>query len=183
MRDGAAAGPRVELTSGDERTLRLRDGRTVSVRPVRPADAERLRAFDGRLSDASRSFRYLGWIPRLSPEGALAMATVDFRESFALVATAHPEADEHIVADRRLASDLPGTADIAVAVAEDCQDVGLGPAMIRLVLAVAAGAGLGTVVAQVREDNLHMIHVLRCLGFRRTGEELGVITFAAHAAA
>lgn len=161
-----------------ERTARLRDGRVVAIRPIRPSDAERLREFDGGLSEASRSFRYLGWMPPLSRDEAMAMATVDFQGSFAFVAMGGAELGETIVAEARLAAEGPDTADIAVAVSDDYQDVGLGPILIRLLLAVAVGRRLGTVTAEVRADNSHMIHVLTRLGFRRTAADLGVFRYA-----
>ena len=40
------------------RTLRLRDGRSVRVRPIQAADAEALREFDGGLCEACHRFRY-----------------------------------------------------------------------------------------------------------------------------
>jgi RimJ/RimL family protein N-acetyltransferase len=161
------------------RTLRLRDGRVVRVRPIRPSDAELLREFDGGLCEANHRFRYLGWMPPLPADRALAMATVDFEHRFALVATARREGREVIVADCRMVAEPDGTAEIAIAVADDHHDVGLGPTLIRLMLAIAAIHGIETVVAQVRFDNAHMMHVLRGLGFERTAWELGVVTFVA----
>jgi acetyltransferase len=161
------------------RTLRLRDGRVVRVRPIRPSDAELLREFDGGLCEANHRFRYLGWMPPLPADRALAMATVDFEYRFALVATARRGSREVIVADCRMVAESGLTAEIAVAVADDHHDVGLGPTLIRLMLAIAAHHGIETVVAQVRFDNAHMMHVLRGLGFERTAWELGVVTFVA----
>lgn len=173
----AAADPTVIPSLRPDRTARLRDGRVVAIRPVRPSDAERLREFDCGLSEASRSFRYLGWMPPMSPDEAVAMATVDFQDSFAFVAVGGPELGEAIVAECRIAAEGPDTADIAVVVADDYQDLGLGPILIRLLLATAAGRSLGTVTAEVRADNSHMIHVLTGLGFRRTAADLGVFRY------
>ena len=69
------------------------------------------------------------------------------------------------------------SAELAVAVADAHQGAGLGPAMIRLMLGVAARHGIETVVALVRCDNERTMHVLRRLRFERTAWELGVVTF------
>jgi acetyltransferase len=164
------------------RTLRLRNGRSVRVRPIAPSDAEPLRAFDGGLSEASHRFRYQGRMPRLTSEQALAMASVDFARHYALVATAGREGEEAVVADCRLDADEGLPAELAVAVADDHQCLGLGPALIRQLLEIAAGRGIAIVEAQVHSDNRHMLHVLRRLGFRETAEELGVVTLSARTA-
>jgi acetyltransferase len=138
-----------------------------------------VRAFDAGLCEVSHSFRYLGWVRALTPEQARHMATVDFRHRFALVATARCEGREVIVADCRIIAEPGLPAEIAIAVADDHQDVGLGPALIRQLLDIAAEHGVETVEARVRYDNERMMHVLRRLGFRRTAWELGVATFTA----
>ena len=164
---------------GQPRHLQLRDGRAVTVRAVRPADAERLREFDAALSETSRRLRYLSWMAPMSAERALALATVDGVRRIALVATTGHGQRERIVADCRLfADDGPGRrAEVAIAVAEDHRRAGLGTEFLRLLLAAAADAGLDELVARVHYDNPVMMHVLRTLGFERTAWELGVVTF------
>jgi acetyltransferase len=159
------------------RTVVLTDARPVRVRPIRPSDAEALREFDDGLCEACRRFRYLGWMGPLTAERALAMATVDFGERFALVATTRRAGGEVVVADCRLIAEPGQPAEIAIAVADDHQGVGLGPELIRQMLSIAADHGIQTVVGSVRYDNERMMRVLRRLGFRRTTWELGVATF------
>jgi acetyltransferase len=161
------------------RTARLRDGRTVCIRPIRPSDAEALREFDAGLSEVNHHFRYLSWMRPLTLEQALAMATVDFSRRFALVATTQREDREVVVADCRLIADPGVPAEIAIAVADDHHDVGLGPVLIRQMLAIGRDHGVRTVEARVQYDNEHMMHVLRRLGFERTTWDLGVVTFIA----
>lgn len=158
--------------------LQLRDGRWVRIRAIDAADAELLRQFDAGLSETSRRLRYLGWMPPLSVEKAACWATVDFRDRFALVAVARQGEHKRIVADCRLVPfpDRPGSLEVAIAVADDFQGVGLGRALLQLILGIAAARGVN-VVALVRYDNLRMMHLLPGLGFRRTGWELGVVTF------
>jgi acetyltransferase len=161
------------------RTVRLRDGRTVTIRPIQPSDAEALRAFDTGLNEVNHRFRYLSWMRPLTLEQAQAMATVDFSRRFALVATTEREGSEVVVADCRLIADPGPSAEIAIAVADDHHDVGLGPVLIRQMLAIGRDHGVHTVEARVQYDNDHMMHVLRRLGFERTTWDLGVVTFIA----
>lgn len=107
------------------------------------------------------------------------MATVDFEGRFAIVATARHRGREVIVADCRMIAGDDGTAELAIAVADDHQGIGLGPALIRRMLAVAIAHRIETVTALVRYENEHMMRVLRGLGFQRTAWELGVVTYEA----
>lgn len=61
--------------------------------------------------------------------------------------------------------------------ADDHQGVGLGPALIRQMLSIAADHGIQSVEARVRYDNERMMCVLRRLGFGRTAWERGVAAF------
>jgi acetyltransferase len=116
-------------------------------------------------------------MPPLSSERAAAMSAVDFRDRFALVAMA-PGDSQRMVGDCRLVPvpELPGRAEVAIAVADAYRDAGLGRALLERMLRVAGDRGC-QVVADVRYDNARMMHLLRSLGFRRTGWELGIATF------
>lgn len=160
--------------------VRLADGRAVEVRAIRCDDAGLLREFDDGLSEHSRRLRYLGGTPPMSPERALELAAVDFHDRFAFVAVAAADGRTRMVADCRLARmpERPGCFEIAVAVADDFQNAGLGRVMLELTLAVAAAQGVAEVIAEVRYDNQRMMHLLRRLGFSAVSWELGVVIFA-----
>src|SRR2546421_4739826 len=140
----------------------------VDIRAIAIGDAERLRAFDARLSERSRQLRYHGWMPPLTAERARVLAHTGSAHC-ALVATTSG-ATARIVADCRVSviPDLPDTGELAIAVADDFQGVGLGRALLERTLAGAAGRGLATVLADVREDNVPMARLLTDLGFVRT---------------
>lgn len=161
------------------RRVRLLDGRAVWVRPIRPGDAEALRTFDAGLCDRSRRLRYLGWTSPLSAEQAQRLVNLGGCRRFAIVAAAACPGGLRLVADCRLVpvDYRPDSAEVAIAVADDFQDAGLGTAMISLVLGIAAGHDVAEVVARVHYDNDRMMHILRRLGFRRRGWDLGVVTF------
>ncbi|HEX6349147.1 MAG TPA: GNAT family N-acetyltransferase [Candidatus Dormibacteraeota bacterium] len=142
------------------------------VRRIAPGDRERLRRFDAGLSDRSRRLRYLGFMPPMSKEWAAHLAAPDFDRRFAFVAVA----GRRLVADCRLVPSDDGAEELALAVSDDFQGEGLGHVLVETALSAAAACG-AEVVAQVRYDNDRMAHLLRAFGFRRTGWDLGVLTF------
>ena len=154
-------------------------GRRLLIRSATPADADRLLAFDAALSERTRRLRYLSSKPPLTGELAGRMADVDFDHRFAFVAVESHGASRRVVADARLIDDPDhqGRSDLAIAIADDLQRLGIGPFMLRLLLEVAAERGLDAVGAEVWWENQPIVRVLRRLGFERTAWELGVMTF------
>src|SRR4051794_36797177 len=65
----------------------LSDGGTAHLRPIRPEDADLLRAFYARLSAEAIYFRFFGPRPRLSDREVAWFTQVDYNDRVALVAT------------------------------------------------------------------------------------------------
>jgi acetyltransferase len=101
-----------------EGELRLRDDRTVRVRPIRPEDAARELRFFERLSDRSRFQRFMQYVRELSPRMLARFTQLDYDRELALVALWEGE----FVAVGRYAPNADGeTAEFALAVADDWQ--------------------------------------------------------------
>jgi RimJ/RimL family protein N-acetyltransferase len=154
-------------------------GRRLLVRAATDRDAERLRAFDRALSERTRRLRYLSYMPPLTDEQVNRMAGVDFDHRFAFLALEGRGAARRVVADARLIDDPdhPGRAELAIAIADGLQGLGIGPLMVRLLIDVARERGLEAVGAEVWWEKQPMVRVLRRLGFERTAWDLGVMTF------
>jgi ribosomal protein S18 acetylase RimI-like enzyme len=166
---------RVSAAARGQRRLALRlDEREIVIRAASPVDAPAYRQFDTGLSDHSRRLRYLGYMPALDADRARMLTSVDFDARFALLALTADGG--RVVADCRLVPAGEGTAEVAIAVADDFQGHGLGRLLLKAVLGIAADRGFKEVVADVRYDNDRMLGLLRKLGFQRRAWELGVVT-------
>ena len=145
------------------------------VRPIRPADRDRLAAFFDGLSMESRLRRFLAPKKTLSGVELKYLTEVDGRTHDALVAI--DPADDSIVAVARYAA-WPGqqhVAEIAFAVADDRQGQGLGTDLARRVVARARARGFTRLDASTLSDNLASRALLRRLGFVVTGASHGVL--------
>jgi acetate---CoA ligase (ADP-forming) len=140
----------------------LRDGSTVRVRATVPDDRDALERFLGGLSQESRVFRFftaikdLGW-------AAKRFVDVDHRDRHSLVAE-RGDAGE-IVAHGYYALERPGEAEVALAVADSVQGMGLGTILLGHLAAAADAAGIGTFIAEVLPENHRMLSVFRESGF------------------
>ena len=140
----------------------LTDGGTAHLRPIRPDDADRLRAFHERLSDQTVYNRFFAYRPSLSDADVERFTQVDHDDRVALVATLHDDIIGVVRYDR-----IPGSADAEVAfvVEDQHQGRGLGPVLLEHLAAAAREHGLERFVADVLPTNRPMLTVFRTAGY------------------
>lgn len=164
--------------------LTLRDGTTLNVRAIRPDDAERLQAFHARLSREAVLLRFFRYFPILSDEAAHGLASVDYHERMALVATTGAGPNEQIRAVVRYARTVPRTAEVAFAVEDAWQGKGVAKALLLRLAGHARAQGFTTFVAIIRATNTRMLTLARHSGFPTSmrydgGDVVAVIQIAA----
>jgi acetyltransferase len=99
--------------------VRLRDGSAVTIRPIRPADAELERAFVHGLSDEARYFRFHDSLRDLTPRMLLQFTEIDYYDQLALIAISEGEP-----------APLPGAKDDPTMLRQAAEDQ---PTMLRQV--------------------------------------------------
>ena len=140
------------------------------LRPVRPDDAKGLAALYEGLSADSAYARFQGLRPdvtRLSD----GLVRVDYRDTYTLVA----ESGGRLVGTATYFRDPahPGRAEVAFAVSDQWQGLGLGTLMLERLAQVAPEAGIDEFDAWTRSDNAPMLSVFRDCGFSVTSREAG----------
>ncbi|MGW6496404.1 bifunctional acetate--CoA ligase family protein/GNAT family N-acetyltransferase [Nonomuraea angiospora] len=150
----------------------LADGGTAHVRPIKPADADRLRSFYSRLSDESIYFRFFGPRPRLSDREVERFTNVDYVNRVALIATIGAE----MVAVIRYDRTAPGEAEIAFLVEDAHQGRGVASVLLEHLAATARENGIERFVADVLPANMRMTGLLRQAGYTAQSQfEDGVV--------
>lgn len=151
----------------EPRTVELREGTGVHVRPIVPEDEPLLHEAVSAMSERTVYFRFFSPIKRLSDALAHRLAVVDYNDRFALVATTHkPTARERIVGvaryDRAAGTDI---AEVAVAVIDEFQRRGLGGILLGILARVAAEHGIKSFSLIVLPENQQMLGLLRKMGW------------------
>jgi RimJ/RimL family protein N-acetyltransferase len=143
-------------------------GAMPQVRRVRPDDAPMIDAFVQQLSLASRQRRFHAAIRALPEEWLQRMTHPDAERELALVATVRVNGVEHCVGEARyaLTPDEPHHREFALVVADGWQGRGIGRSMLRGLDRHAARHGVSCLYGDVLRDNLPMIELARCLGYR-----------------
>lgn len=139
------------------RILEPKHGPRLLVRPLRHGDVGTVRAVFERLGERSRRTRFNGPKPRLSTNELELLASADANRH-ALVA--YVERDRRPVAIARLVRD-GHSAEIAVEVADEYQQRGIGSALTADLLAEARAAGITEITALVASDNPAALALLR----------------------
>ena len=145
-----------------ESTVVLRDGSTLTIRPVRVEDAPELGRFFADLSLESRVFRFFAAVVN-ADSSVQRMVNVDYTSSYGLVALAGAQA--HIVGHAMYVQTEPRKAELALAVADAYQGRGLGTILLGQLAEAAAAAGFDVLDAVVRPENHNMLQMLRESGF------------------
>lgn len=169
-REGAGVrtgrGARAPYPAHWEADIALRDGSAAHLRPITPADAERLQRFHVAQSERSRYFRFLAPMPRLSEKDLRRFTTVDHRDRVAFVVLQ----GEEIIAVGRYDRVADGEAEVAFNVADHRQGLGIGSMLLEHLAAAARERGITTFTAEVHPSNSAMLRVFADAGFdvRRT---------------
>ena len=145
----------------------LRDGTTVTIRPVRPDDAPCLRALFARLSPESICSRFLANCRELPYQQADGLINVDCQRQMALVATREQSVEEHIIAVARywvIPVNEPGLAEPAIVVEDRYQNRGLGTLLLKRLVEYARAHGIRTFLASVHHSNARIRRIIRRSG-------------------
>jgi acetyl coenzyme A synthetase (ADP forming)-like protein len=156
-----------------EADVLLADGRAATIRPVVPADGERIRALHASLSDETIYFRFFTFHRTLSEAELARFAGVDYLDRLALVAFVDGELVGVARYDRPPGHD---EAEVAFTVRDDQQGRGLGTIMLEHLASAARGRGIRRFVADTLSENSRMLGVFRGAGFaERAAFEAGVV--------
>jgi acetyltransferase len=147
-----------------ERTIRLRDGREVFIRPVRPEDEALFFAFVERVHAEDLRLRFFAPIREFTHAFMARLVQIDYARAIAFVALDASTGDMMGVV--RLHADANHqTGEYAILLRSDLKGLGLGWELMQLMLEWARTEGLRTVEGQVLRENHTMLDMAGKLGF------------------
>lgn len=131
----------------------------VGLRPLEPGESAAVLAVFAGLSQRSRELRFLGHKPALSDAEVWRLTAVDQRDHVALVASA-PGRRPIGIARFVCTPDDPACADVAVAVVDAWQRLGVGSMLLGALAHRAVEVGVGRFTLTVSTDNSAVLRLL-----------------------
>jgi acetyltransferase len=152
-----------------------RSGEALTIRPIRPEDAEAHAAFFGRLTAEDIRWRFFSQLKELPPQQIARLTQLDYDREMAFVAIRiAADGREELLGVARLIREPDGeTGEFAVVVDRQMKGQGLGRQLMERLFAWAQASGIVTIAGQVLADNAPMLAFVKGLGFtlRRSAED------------
>ncbi len=145
----------------------LSNGRDVLIRPIRPDDAQPLRAAFPLLEPDEVRMRMLSSMPELSVEMADKLSRPDPRSEFAIVVAEPLPPGEAMVGAVARATIVPGGRDVefSILVSRFIAGMGLGRHLMRRLVRWARGKQVDRIYGDVLAHNQPMLALAQSLGF------------------
>jgi GNAT superfamily N-acetyltransferase len=145
--------------------LRLRNGRSLTVRFVEPKDAEALQNYFRSLSVASRYNRFLGAMRELPPIELGHFTHPGEDDRFSVIALMTIDGFETIVGEARYGFEPDASFEFGLSIDDRWQGQGIGSALLRNLECRAAAFGAERVFGDTLRSNAAMLGVARKSGF------------------
>ena len=146
---------------------RLRDGRSVVLRPIKPEDESMWLEMFQKFSEASIRRRFFQIIKDTPHEVRIRYCNIDYDREMAIVAELTEEGRRKILGVVRLSVEPNGkTGEIAFIVADPWQGLGLGSKMVDYMIEICKDKKLDVVYGLVLRDNYQAINLRKEMGFR-----------------
>ena len=142
------------------------DGTVVTIRPIKPEDADLEVEFVRNLSAESKYYRFMNTMRELPPAMVARLTQIDYDREMAFVATIDVEGKEVEVGVCRYAVNPDGeSCEFAVVVADDWQHRGLARKLMGVLIETARNKGLLYMNGVFLANNERMLKFVQRLGF------------------
>jgi acetyltransferase len=145
--------------------VKLRDGRTVLLRPIKPADEPMWQEMFQSFSEDSIRYRFFQ-VVQATPQMRRRYCNIDYNKEIAIVAELSEEGKKRILGVFRLIlePDLK-TGEIAFIIADQWQNLGVGSAMMRHMIGICKDKQLESIYGLLLKSNLKGVRFMKNMGF------------------
>lgn len=149
------------------KTIVLKDGTSLLLRPVRPEDEPAMEQMLRKVSSDSLYMRFFGYIPKMSHTWMIRFTHIDYDREIAIVAeTTNSDKGRELAGVVRIIEDAwRETAEYSILIADAFHGKGLGNILTDYILEIARQRKIRKIVASVLAANTPMIHMFERRGF------------------
>ena len=144
----------------------LPNGSEITIRPIRPEDADMEQAFVHRLSERSKYFRFMQSLQELTQEMLVRFTQIDYDREMAFIAVTERNQSQYELGVGRYMMNPDGNSvEFALVVSDDCQGQGIGTRIMKTLLQTAKNKGVTFFEGEVLLINKPMLSLVKKLGF------------------
>ncbi len=148
------------------RHCQLPNGVDITIRPIRPEDANLEKDFVNSLSERSKYLRFMRSLQELTPEMIVRFTQIDYDREMAFVAvTEHESMPTELGVGRYMMNPDGHSVEFAVVVTDDCQGLGIGAKIMTSLMKAAKYKGISFFEGEVLTVNKPMLSLVKKLGF------------------
>lgn len=152
-----------------ETKWQLADATEITIRPIRPEDAELEQDFVRGLSNDSKYFRFMETFLELTPAMLVRFTQIDYDREMALMAVTEKEGKElELGIARYITNPDAESCEFALVVSDQWQNKGLGHKLMTALMDVARTKGLKRMEGEVLASNQAMLQLVSSLAFTVT---------------
>ena len=146
----------------------LPDGSMLTIRPIRPEDAESERTFVRELSAKAKQFRFMHAMHELSPAMLARFTQIDYSCEMALIAITEENGikTQNGVARYNINPD-ESSCEFAIVVSDKRQHQGIGTKLMKALMNAAREHRVTTMEGSVLANNVRMLKLMEGLGFKK----------------
>jgi len=159
-----------------ETLWRLKDGRPVILRPIKPEDEPMWLEMFKNFSEESIRYRFFQVIKDTSHEMRIRYCNIDYDREMAIVPEINDNGVRKIMGVVRLITEADGkSGEVAIIVADPWQGYGLGSKLFDYMLEICRERGMETIYGKILSDNKPAISLMRKMGFAIAPPEDGMV--------
>jgi acetyltransferase len=149
-----------------ETVWKLRDGRSVLLRPIKPEDEPMWLEMFQTFSEESIRYRFFQVIKDTSHEMRVRYCNIDYDREVAIVAEMTENGKRRILGVARVGLEPDAkTGEIAFIVADPWQGLGLGTKMVDHAIEICKDMKVESLYAIMIRDNVRAINLMKKMGF------------------
>jgi len=146
-----------------------KDGDVVTIRPIRPEDADLEQEFVKNLTPETKYYRFMNTLRELSAAQLVRLTQIDYDREMAFVAMTEADGKEIEVGVARYAMNPDGeSCEFAIVVADGWQGKGLARRLMSVLIDTARARGVKYINGDFLSENRRMIQFVTGLGFTLT---------------
>lgn len=144
----------------------LKGGEQVTIRPIRPEDADMEKTFVSQLQPEAKYLRFMQALKELPPQMLARFTQIDYDREMAFLATVKEDGKEvEIGIARYIINPNAKSCEFAIVIDTDWQRHGLGTLLMKTLMAEAEIKHLNQIEGQVLAGNYHMLRLMKKLEF------------------